>query len=604
MKITRRKAVQLLAAAVPAATLGRAYGQDADAAAAASAAGAAPVAPAMPATAAARPIPPAPVYIAPPTGFGVAAGPCRPTLESLSANFKVPEWYRDAKFGIWAHWGPQCQPEMGDWYAQKMYQYNTPVYKWHVENYGHPSKFGFKDVINEWKADKWDPKALIELYKKAGAKFFASMANHHDNLDMYDSKYQPWNTMRVGPKKDIVGGWMKEVRAAGLKWAISCHGDRSWDWMQVAQGADTEGPLAGVPYDGQMTIADGKGLWWDGLDPQDLYAQYHVRGSYGWNLSPRGARGGRGARGAASAPAGTAQVASTTPPVDRNFIEKFFNRTIDLIDKYQPDLLYFDDTVMPIYPSSDIGPRIAAYLYNTNMARNGGKLEALMTGKGLEGPNAAWRNALVLDVERGVTSGGEALPWQTDTCIGSWHYEKRVFTEHRYKTAAQIVQMLIDIVSKNGQLMLSVPLKGNGTLDEDEVKVMEGLATWMPVYGEGIYSTRPWKVYGEGPSTVTANQARGQFGGARDVRPYTSDDIRFTAKGDTVYAFVMVWPENGKVSIRSIAEGSEHFPMRVAKVTLLGGGELKFTRDPSALVVELPARIPGNFAFGLKIAPA
>jgi alpha-L-fucosidase len=484
---------------------------------------------------------------------------------------------------------------MGDWYAQKMYQTGSAVYKWHCEHYAHPSKFGFKDVINEWKADQWDPKYLISLYKKAGAKFFAAMANHHDNLDMFDSTYQPWNSIRVGPKKDIVGGWMKEVRAADLRFAISCHGDRSWDWMQVSQGADSEGPYAGIPYDGLLTKAEGKGKWWDGLDPQDLYAQYHVRGSYGWNLSPRG--GGRGPRGAAGAPA----QASTTPPVDPKFIEKFFNRTVDLINKYQPDLLYFDDTIMPIWPSSDIGPRIAAYLYNTNMARNGGKLECLMTGKGL---SADWKRALVNDIERGVAGGGEPLPWQTDTCIGSWHYEKAVFDNHRYKTALQVTQMLIDIVSKNGQLMLSVPLKGNGTLDSDELKVLDGLASWIAPNGEAIYATRPWKVYGEGPSTDAATQARGQFGGARDVRAYTAEDFRFTCKGETVYAFMMAWPENGTATIKSLAQGGEHFPKQIARVELLGAGEVKFTRDANGLVVNLPEKKPNDYAYAFKITAA
>ena len=243
------------------------------------------------------------------------------------------------------------------------------------------------------------------------------MANHHDNMDMFDSTYQPWNSTKIGPKKDIVGGWMKATREAGLRFAISSHGDRAWDWMQGSQGSDREGPLTDVPYDGLLSKADGKGKWWDGLDPQDLYAQYHPRGRYGWNLSG-------------------------TPPLDKVYIEKYFNRTIDLINKYQPDLLYFDDTVLPIYPSSDIGLRIAAYLYNTNLARNGGKLEAVMTGKGLRGEQQ--RNALILDVERGVTNGGETIPWQTDTCIGSWHYERSVFDQHRYKTSKQVVQMLID----------------------------------------------------------------------------------------------------------------------------------------------------------------
>jgi alpha-L-fucosidase len=519
-----------------------------------------------------RPLPPAPTPIRAPDGFGVTKGPFQPTWESLAANFQVPDWYRDAKFGIWAHWGPQCQPEMGDWYAQRMYQPANAVYKSHVQKYGHPSKFGFKDVIHEWKADKWEPEKLIDLYKRAGAKFFAAMANHHDNFDMWDSKYQPWNAVAMGPKKSIIGGWEKAVRAAGLHFAISSHGDRAWDWYQVAQDADREGPLAGVAYDGRMTKADGKGQWWDGLDPQDLYAQYHARGRYKWTLEGE-------------------------PPLDPNYVQKYFNRIIDLIDKHNPDLLYFDDTVLPIYPPSDIGLKIAAYLYNTNVARHG-KLEAVLTGKGL---NAENRRALVYDVERGVTAGGETVPWQTDTCIGSWHYERRIFDQHRYKSSKQVVQMLIDIVSKNGNLMLSVPLRGDGTLDDDEVGIVEGIGRWMTPNGEGIYGTRPWKVYGEGPS-VTNPPPRGRFGGAQDVRPYTAEDVRFTSKGDVVYAFVMNWPESGKATLKSLAQGSEHYPREVSRVELLGSGApLAFTRDAAGLTVNLPEQKPNDFAYGLKI---
>jgi alpha-L-fucosidase len=521
--------------------------------------------------------PPAPTPIAAPAGFGVAPGPFQPTWESLSAGYQIPDWYRDAKLGIWAHWGPQCQPEMGDWYAQRMYQPSNADYAFHVKKYGHPSKFGFKDVINEWKADKWDPEYLVNLYKKAGAKFFAAMANHHDNTDLWDSTYQPWNSVKIGPKKDIVGGWMKATRAAGLRFAVTCHGDRAWSWYQDAQKADAPGGIMpGVPYDGRMTKADGKGLWWDGLDPQDLYAQYHQLGNYPWTQTGE-------------------------PPIDPVFCRKFFNRVVDLLNKYQPDLLYFDDTVLPIYPASDIGLRIAAYFYNTNMARNGGKLEAVMTGKGL---NADQRRALLLDRERGVAQGGEPIPWQTDTCIGNWHYDRQLFDQHRYKTPVQVVQMLIDIVSKNGNLMLNIPVRGDGTIDDDELKVVQGLGSWMGPNGEGIYATRPWKVYGEGPSTVTTNQARGQFGGARDVGQYTVGDYRFTAKGETVYAFMMSWPENGKATIKSLAEGSEHFPKKIGRIDLLGAGQVTFTRDASGLVVSLPEKKPNDFAYTLKITPA
>jgi alpha-L-fucosidase len=518
-------------------------------------------------------LPPAPAPIAAPPGFGVAAGPFQPTWESLASGYKVPDWFRDAKFGIWAHWGPQCQPEMGDWYAQKMYQFNGAVYKFHVQKYGHPSKFGFKDVVHEWKAENWDPEHLISLYKRAGAKYFAAMANHHDNFDMFDSKYQPWNSVAIGPKKDIVGGWAKAARAAGLRLSVTSHGDRAWSWYQAAQGSDPSGPMAGVPYDGRMTKADGNGLWWEGLDPQDYYAQYHAPGRYGWTQSGN-------------------------PPLAPAYIEKYFNRTIDLIDKYQPDLLYFDDTILPIYPSSDIGLRIAAYLYNTSLVRNG-KVEAVMTGKGL---NADQCRALLLDVERGVTNGGETLPWQTDTCIGSWHYERSVFEQHKYKKSGQVAQMLIDIVSKNGSLQLSIPLPGHGAPDADELKFLEELTAWMDVNSEGIHGTRPWKTYGEGPS-VAAQAPRGQFGGARDVRPYTSEDMRFTTKGDSLYAFIMVWPETKSTVVKSLATNSPQIEGRkVADVSLLGhGGKIEWTQDDKGLNVKLPDQPPCASAVTLRI---
>ena len=282
------------------------------------------------------------------------------------------------------------------------------------------------------------------------------------------------------------------------------------------------------------------------------------------------------------------------------YVEKFFNRTIDLLDKYKPDLLYFDDTVLPIYPSTDIGLRIAAYFYNSNVARNGGKLDAVITTKGL---NPQQRQAIVLDVERGVTNGSESIPWQTDTCIGSWHYERRVFDQHKYKTAKQVVQMLVDIVSKNGNLMLNIPIRGDGTIDEDEQKVLEDLAAWIGPNGEAIYGTRPWEVYGEGPSATTA-PARGRFGGARDVRPYTAQDIRFTKKSDLIFAFLMGWPESESVNIQSLAADDARYPKTVGKVELLGvEGRLQFTRDNSGLNVKLPANKPNDYACVLKITP-
>jgi alpha-L-fucosidase len=189
-----------------------------------------------------------------------------PTWESLQ-NYAVPEWYRNAKFGIWAHWGPQCEPEHGDWYGRGMYEEGSDHYKYHVQKYGHPSKFGFKDVIHQWKAEKWDPDQLVALYKRVGAKYFFAMANHHDNLDLWNSKYQSWNSVNVGPKKDLIGGWAKAAKKQGLPFGVSVHASHAWMWFEPAQGSDKSGPLAGVPYDGKITKADGKGAWWAGMDP-------------------------------------------------------------------------------------------------------------------------------------------------------------------------------------------------------------------------------------------------------------------------------------------------------------------------------------------------
>jgi alpha-L-fucosidase len=237
-----------------------------------------------------------------------------------------------------------------------------------------------------------------------------------------------------------------------------------------------------------------------------------------------------------------------------------------------------------------------AYLYNKSIERHG-KMLAVMTGKDL---SVDQRKAVTLDLERAVTGAADPLPWQTDTCIGDWHYKRSVFDNYRYKTPVQVVQMLIDIVSKNGNLMLNIPLPGSGWPDEDEIKVLDGLASWISNNGEAIYGTRPWAVYGEGPST-TGQQRRGM---GSDVRNYTAQDFRFTKKGDTVYAFIMRWPDDGKAVIKSLAENSEHFPKKIGKIKLLGAGNVKYTRDSSGLTVQLPDKQPNDFAWALEITPA
>ena len=537
--------------------------------------------------------------VAPPSSnLPFAPGPFQPTWESLS-DFKTPDWFRDAKFGIWAHWGPQCQPEQGDWYARYMYISSVSrsgrqpdpstgrpdaAYAYHVKNYGHPSKFGFKDVINTWKADQWDPEHLIGLYKRAGAKYFCALANHHDNLDLWDSKYQSWNSVAVGPKKDLLGGWAKAARAAGLRFAVSSHAAHTWPWLEVAQGSDQTGEFAGVPYDGKMTKADGKGLSWDGLDPQELYAQNHAlsrattNGQF-WDWPADG---------------------SVVLP-DAAYCEKFYRRTIDLIDQHQPDLVYFDDTILPLYPVSDIGLRIAAHQYNSSIKRTG-NLEGIVTGKVLT--NEAYRKCMVWDYERGSPNEMLERPWQTDTCIGDWHYKRSIFDNHTYKTPTTVARTLVDNVSKNGNLQLNIPLPGHGQPDTDELKFLADFTNWMDINSVGIHATRPWKIYGEGPSTQPNPNAAVRAQGFNEGRTtYGAQDFRFMQKDGVLYAFAMAWPTDGQYVITSLADGSTLAPGKVERVELLGMNEpLKFTRDVGGLHLTLPEQKVGDYVFGLKIS--
>ena len=200
-------------------------------------------------------------------------GPFTPDWRSFR-QYECPEWFRDAKFGIWAHWSPQCQPEQGDWYAYHMYKQGSRQYKYHVEHYGHPSKFGYKDVCNLWKAEKWDPEKLIQLYKRAGAKYFVAMANHHCNFDSWNSKYQPWNSVNIGPKKDIVGIWAETARRHGLRFGVTVHTARAWEWYEVAHGADTTGPLQGRALRRRADEGRRQGQVVGGLDPADLYGPH------------------------------------------------------------------------------------------------------------------------------------------------------------------------------------------------------------------------------------------------------------------------------------------------------------------------------------------
>ncbi len=472
-----------------------------------------------------------------------ASGPFQPT-EALLKQYRCPEWFRDAKLGIWAVWGPESVPQQGDWYARRMYVEGDPAYTYHVKHYGHPSKFGFKDVIPLWKAERWDPDGLMALYKKAGAKYFCMIAEHHDNFDCWNSTHQEWNCVRLGPKRDIAGEWQKAAAKYGLRFGMTEHLAASWWFYSAAKGADTKGPLAGVPY--------------DGADPR--YAPLYWTG----NEHP---------------------AENFYCPHAPDFVkQQWFDRIKDMIDRYHPDLVY-SDSPLP-YPD-EFGRKLLAHYYNDSARRHAGRVESVYNCK--QDSQGMW----VQDLERGVMHQIHEHPWQTDTCVGGWYYDVNLAQNHGYKSAATVLHMLADIVSKNGNLLLNFPPLPDGTLDADELRILEEMTQWMPINGEAIFGTRPWKVFGEGAAKIRG----GMFN--EDSLRYTAKDVRFTTKDDALYAILLGWPEDGRAAIRSLATPAG----RIASVALLGHPEkLAWSQTGEGLIVTLPDKKPCKHAFVLKIA--
>ena len=387
----------------------------------------------------------------------------------------------------------------------------------------------------------------------------------------------------MGPKQDILAGWEKAARKYGLYFGVSLHSDHAWSWYEPSQRHDTKGPKKGIPYDGKLTKEDGKGKWWEGYDPQELYVQNHPLSENSWDNGMIHSQWAWG--NGVSVPS-------------QNYVTNFYNRTLDVINRYNPDLLYFDVTVLPFYPISDAGLKIASHFYNHSMKTHNGKLEAVLFGKILDENQ---RKALVWDVERGAPNEIISQPWQSCSCIGGWHYNTSIYENNSYKSAANVVKLLVDIVSKNGNLLLSVPLRADGTFDEKEEKILKEFGAWMKINSEAIYDSRPWKVFGEGPiadSDIALN-AQGFNEGAYGVA--TSKEIRFTLKGNNLYAVALAWPEDGMIVIKSLSESSRLLNEKINEVGLLGYGKIDFIQTEKGLEVSLPETNLNDIAPVIKI---
>ncbi|GAB3399466.1 alpha-L-fucosidase [Flindersiella endophytica] len=458
----------------------------------------------------------------------IADGPFEPTFESLR-EFETPRWFRDAKFGIWSHWGPQSVPRFGDWYARNMYRPGSDQHRYHVRTYGDPATFGYKDLVQLWKAENFDPDGLMELYAAAGAKYFVGQAMHHDHFFNYDSALHRWNSVQVGPHQDIVARWKAAAVKHGLPFGLTEHLGATFSWWAVNKH-------------------------YDGTDPafEDLYLPNQE------HYSP-------------DALAGKLDPWYTSNPW---WHQRWFDCIKEVVDKYQPDLLYSDGP--PPFGEAGYAPglHLVAHLYNTSAALHGGVNQAVYNQKDRR-PEIY--SIGVLDIERSQEPDIKPEPWQTDTSVGDWFYN----VKDVYKTPGHVIELLVDIVAKNGNLLLNVPQRPDGTLDAELTHLLRELAAWTATCGEGIYGTRPFRVSGEGVSRVRIE------GFSEDAVEWTSADFRFTRRDDTVYAFQLRWPDNDVAVIQSLTPAE-----KVKRVRLLGVGEVPFEQPYGVLAVRLPEQRP------------
>jgi alpha-L-fucosidase len=475
---------------------------------------------------------------------GGQTGPFRPNWDSLK-KYQVPAWYQDAKFGVFLHWGVYSVPAFGnEWYPRNMYKQGTPEFAHHVATYGPQSKFGYKDFIPMFKAGNFDAKAWADLFRKAGAKYVIPVAEHHDGFAMYDSDLTDWSAAKMGPHRDTVGELAKAVRAAGLHFGVSSHRAEHYFFLNVGRDIDS-----------------------DVRDPK-LAAFYGPAHAGVTDLNKNNWKG----------------------HPDPAYLDDWMARAAEMVAKYQPEILWFDWWI----ETKEFEPylrRLAAFYYNDAAGRGSTaainyKLEAFP-------PEAA-----VWDIERGQTEDIVPRFWQTDTSVSikSWGY----IQDDTFRSPESLVQQLVDIVSKNGALLLNVGPKPDGTIPEQAKDVLLAMGRWLAINGEAIYGTRPWKISGEGPTKVVG----GSFNDTA-TKPYTSHDIRFTTRDGLLYAIALAWPQDGKIRIQSLATGSKLMAAEVGAVELLGSREkLKWTRDRDGLQIDVPAARAGEFACVFKIVPA
>jgi alpha-L-fucosidase len=478
---------------------------------------------------------------------GVQNGQFRADWASLS-RYQVPDWYRDAKFGIFIHWGVYSVPAFGsEWYPREMYTAGSKENEHQVSLHGPLTKFGYKDFIPMFKAQHYDPQAWARLFKESGARYVIPVFEHHDGFQMYDSNLSDWTAVKMGPHRDLMGDLEKEVRAQGLHFGASSHRIEH-DWFMD--------PGRAVPSDVN--------------DPQNaaLYGPAQIQ------LEDKTEGNG-------------SNLAEDWTYVSPAYANDWLARDAEIVQKYHPDIIFFDWWIGQPYVRPYLA-KFAAYYYNESLKRGP---VGIITFKWVD----MQRDSGVLDIERGQLDQLHDRVWQTDTSVGneSWGY-----IEHdTFKTPDFIVHQLADIVSKNGNLLLNIGPRSDGTIPDEVQQTLLGVGGWLKVNGDAIYGTRPWTSYGEGPTKVAA----GSFQDTK-TQNYTAEDFRFTTKGNNLYAIEMAWPSGSDALIHSVSQEALK-GRQIQDVTLLGSdAKLTYKIGPDGLHIQLPAKPSEGFAYAFRIA--
>ncbi|WP_377136691.1 alpha-L-fucosidase [Rubritalea spongiae] len=477
----------------------------------------------------------------------VNAAPIEPTWDSMAENYQVPTWLQDGKFGIWVHWGvpssvDENRPNDGSHYGRRMYGPNDgetggqlemteKLAAFHAERYGPPSEFGYEDLVPLFKGEKWDPEALAKFFKDNGANFIMPLGCHHDNFDMYDSSH-PWNSVDMGPKRDTLQEWKDAAKKNGMKFGVSTHLYWSPRFFNTARQYQTPGTLESKLFNMNY-------------DPK-MYASQDS-----WN-------------------------------------QHWYDRCWEIIEKYDPDMFNNDAPYPDEKRGKGLGVKLFSDYINRDLEENDGKQTVVFSCKnGKLDPRAFTYN-----LERGGSADIREEPWMWATDVsGGWYYRK---DQKNRMSVPVMVGNAVDAISKNGVVMMNVALRGDGTLPENQAVYLEGMGDFLRINGEGIYGSRPWKIFGEGPLEVKDGRQ------GENHKKFSQEDIRFTTNDGELYAFVLA-PPNDDILIKSLAEGGE-LEDEISSVSLLGSDEkMDWQRDSEGLKIKLPNKLPGEIVNGFRV---